>query len=203
MKHRVILYTQKQELLNNFKKIEVLGFDYHTTSESSELFDFSSKENCMILFDIDSFDGDFREFFNYLKKEYPLIKLMVLRSSLDVLEGVELLKEGVKGYGNSFMQPVHLKQAVDVVCEGNIWIFPELAVYMIQQTPVNSSKVDALSDMDSREKEIINFVSKGMRNKEIAQMLTLSEISVKKALTVIYHKLHVKDRVEMIALFNR
>ena len=203
MKHSVLLYTERKDLINNLMSIEALNFQYSIVNDASDLFDFDKNKECMILFDLDSFKEDFKEFFEYLKKDLPLLKIMLLRSKLDLLEGVEFLKDGVKGYGNSFMQPVHLEQAIDVICEGNIWIYPELALYMIQQTPVNSSDIDILKQMDEREKEIIKFVCRGMRNKEIADNLSLSEISVKKLLTLIYRKLHVKDRIEMIAHFNR
>jgi len=203
MKHKIMFYTQKPDLIKNMKSIELCEFEYFIIHDASDLFEYNKDQYCMILFDLDSFEGSFSEFFTYLKEDFPFIKLMLIASRLDVSEAVEYLKDGVKGYGSSYMQPVHMQQAVHVICEGNIWIYPELAVYMIQQTPVNKNEVDALKDMNDREKEIINYVCQGIRNKEIAQMLSLSEVSVKKALTQIYHKLHIKDRVEMISLFNR
>ena len=203
MKHKVMLYTQDIKFVHNLESKDSLAFDYTLVSDSALLFDYSSVEYCMIIFDEDSFEDDFSEYFAYLKKDFPDIKVLVLSLKPDLFKGVHYLKEGVKGYGNSLMQPIHLLQAVDVICEGNIWIYPELATYMIQLAPVNSDKVDALETMDDREKDIINFVCQGMRNRDIAKQLSLSEVSIKKALTHIYHKLHVTDRVDMIAYFNR
>lgn len=203
MRHKVMLYTQNIKFVHNLESKDSLEFDYSLVSDSASLFDYKSAAYCMIIFDKDSFEGDFSEYFSYLKKDLHDIKMLVLSLKPDVAEGVQYLKEGVKGYGNALMHPVHLLQAVDVICEGNIWIYPELASYMIQQTPVSSNKVDALEMMDAREKEIIDFVCQGMRNRDIAQQFSLSEVSIKKALTQIYHKLHVADRVEMIAYFNR
>ena len=203
MKNKIILFTHKQELVNNLCNSEVVHFDYEVVDEVGKLFEYDSTRACMILFDLDSFKQDFIEFFSYLKTDFPRVRLMAIASSPDIFKGVQYLKEGVKGYGNSFMHPVHLQQAVDVICEENKWIYPELASYMIQQTPVSNSRVEMLKDMDSREKEIINFVCKGMKNRDIAHRLSLSEISVKKILTHIYQKVHVKDRLEMITLLNR
>ena len=203
MRHHVLLYTEKLKIAENLNSIDDVGFDFKIVTDASLLFDIDSSKECMVLFDLDSFKDDFSDFFNYLKKDIPDIKMMLLTAQPDVLKGVEYLKEGIKAYGNSYMHPIHIQQAVAMVCEGNIWIYPELASYMIQQTPVTSSSIEALADMDEREKEIITFVCEGMRNRDIATMLSLSEISVKKALTLIYQKLHVSDRVEMIAYFNR
>jgi len=203
VKNKIILFTQQQEFINNIYNAHIIDFEYEVVDDSAELFESDQNEYCMTLFDLDSFKEDFIEFFSYLIKAYPDVKLMTVSSKPDIFHGIEYLKDGVKGYGNSFMNPVHLQQAIDVICAGNIWIYPELATYMIQQTPVSSNRVDLLMDMDSRDKEIINFVCKGMRNKEIAKILSLSEISVKKLLSSIYQKLHIKDRVEMIAFFSR
>jgi len=203
MRHKVLFYTTNLKLLENIESLDDCGFDYKVAFELASLFDYDAHEHCMIVVHEDSCVDGFIETFRDLKKEFQELKLMLICNKPDVLKGVAYLKEGIKAYGNSFMHPVHMLQAIDVVCEGNVWIYPELATYMIQQTPTSTSTIDALSEMDAREKEIITFVCKGMRNKDIADMLCLSEISVKKLLTQIYQKLNVSDRIEMIAFFNR
>ena len=57
-----------------------------------------------------------------------------------------------------------------------------------------------IQKLTSREKEIIELVAKGYRNKEIADKLFISLDGVKKHIYRTYQKLHVKNRVELINL---
>lgn len=54
-----------------------------------------------------------------------------------------------------------------------------------------------------REFEIIRLVMEGLQNREVAERLFIAEITVKKHLSSIYQKLHVRNRVELIQLFKQ
>jgi DNA-binding CsgD family transcriptional regulator len=62
-----------------------------------------------------------------------------------------------------------------------------------------SSSEDKLSP---REREVVKWVMKGSSNKEIARELFLSEATVKKHLSNIFEKLGIKNRVQLINLYN-
>ena len=51
--------------------------------------------------------------------------------------------------------------------------------------------------LSSRENEIVRFVSKGLRNAEVAQRLSITESTVKTHLNNIFQKLGIRDRVEL------
>lgn len=53
-----------------------------------------------------------------------------------------------------------------------------------------------------RERQIINLLCKGLRNKEIADNLFVSEITIKKHLSNIFKKMEVKNRVSLINKIN-
>lgn len=54
-----------------------------------------------------------------------------------------------------------------------------------------------------REKEVIALLQVRLTNKEIAQQLHVSEGTVKNYLTTIFNKIHVKNRLEAIAYFEK
>jgi DNA-binding CsgD family transcriptional regulator len=58
------------------------------------------------------------------------------------------------------------------------------------------------NQVTEREHEIIRLLLSGMRNREIAETLKVAEITVKKHLGSIYRKLHVRNRVELIRLWE-
>ena len=61
------------------------------------------------------------------------------------------------------------------------------------------SKLSEIKFISPREKDIIKLVSQGMKNKEIAQALFISDETVKKHLNNIYRKMGVESRFELIA----
>jgi len=63
--------------------------------------------------------------------------------------------------------------------------------------PVSYSKSDELS---LREKQVIRLIAAGLRNKEVADKLNISTVTVKSHLTHIYRKLEVPNRTSMLRL---
>ncbi|HZG56252.1 LuxR family transcriptional regulator [Paenibacillus sp.] len=61
-----------------------------------------------------------------------------------------------------------------------------------------------LSMLTEREAEIVALIGKGLKNADVASRLFLSEITVKKHLTSIFHKLGVSNRTQLVSkLFDR
>jgi DNA-binding NarL/FixJ family response regulator len=58
-----------------------------------------------------------------------------------------------------------------------------------------ATKIASLSE---REREVIALIGKGLKNKQIAERLYLSETTVRHHLTSIYNKLEVSDRLELL-----
>jgi DNA-binding NarL/FixJ family response regulator len=53
-----------------------------------------------------------------------------------------------------------------------------------------------------REKEVLEFLSRGLLYKEIADKMGISHETVKKHLTNIYQKLHVQNKIEALNKFR-
>ncbi len=64
----------------------------------------------------------------------------------------------------------------------------------------NHSKNNELS---IREKEIINFVLLGLSNKEIANKLYISQLTVKTHLQNIYRKLGISNKLQLLNFFKQ
>lgn len=65
-----------------------------------------------------------------------------------------------------------------------------------QRRPHLEGDVDAFSPLSPREMEILQFVTRGLSNKEIASNLGISHQTVKNHMTAILHKLDVEDRTQ-------
>ena len=57
--------------------------------------------------------------------------------------------------------------------------------------------------ISNREMDVIELVAKGLNNKEIADILYLSEGTVRNYLSVILEKLELRDRTQLAILYYR
>jgi DNA-binding NarL/FixJ family response regulator len=126
----------------------------------------------------------------------PHTSVFFLRSNPDGKEGATLLKYGAKGYGNANMSTKVLRQAIDLVLNGNVWVYPELMTELISYIPTQNQKSD-ISGLTARETEVAMLVRQGMTNPQIAEKLGVADITIKKTLSSVYAKLNLKDRLSL------
>lgn len=86
-----------------------------------------------------------------------------------------------------------LKKAIRAVAKGEVWIDRGTVKDLLNG--VNALISDRLSE---KEKEIVALTGKGLRNREIAQRLSISELTVKSHLHRIFKKLEIKTRSQLI-----
>ncbi|WP_246501727.1 response regulator transcription factor [Mesorhizobium caraganae] len=87
----------------------------------------------------------------------------------------------------------YLVECVNAVASGKKWIDNMI----VQQLLMPRSQPQPMSRLTGRETEIADLVSRGMRNKTIAQRLHVSEGTVKMHLHHVYEKLHLGSRAEL------
>lgn len=100
-------------------------------------------------------------------------------------------------------QPVDvLLKAIRRVYAGELWIERELMHTVIGQmmTQQNARDPEAkkIATLTAREREIIAHIGAGLKNKQIAEKLFISETTVRHHLTSIFSKLDVCDRLELV-----
>ena len=59
-----------------------------------------------------------------------------------------------------------------------------------------------ISALSEREKKVVELLIEGNKRKDIATILNFSENTIKRDLTVIYSKLHVSDKFELILKYK-
>ncbi len=139
-----------------------------------------------------------------LYAKYPDVKVLVLSSAPNFSEGVALLQKGIRGYGNTYMQKVHLLQAIATIENDAVWLYPEMMQELIL---LGSNAVvrndDVLEPLSARERDVAKEIEKGLSNKEIASALGITERTVKAHLSSVYEKLEVHDRLALAMLLRK
>ena len=119
-----------------------------------------------------------------------VIFIMQPNSRLDIKEIQALDADGLLLEGISHRC---LVECVNAVAAGKKWVDNKI----VQQLLMPRSQPQPVSRLTGRETEIADLVSRGLRNKTIAQRLHLSEGTVKMHLHHVYEKLHLGGRAEL------
>lgn len=123
-------------------------------------------------------------------------RVVLLTAALDEEEILEAVRLGVRGLVLKEMAPKILIQCVRQVHAGGEWLEKETISRALSKLLKRDSSSPA-SNLTPRETEIVGMVASGLRNKEIASRLSISEGTVKIHLHSIYEKLQVGGRLEL------
>ncbi len=105
----------------------------------------------------------------------------------------ELLLRGVYGILAPDADSETLRKAVKVVYAGELWLDRKL----LRNVLYNMGHLEKKVDLTKKEKEIVDLICHGYRNKEIAQKLDISEQTVKSHCNRIFKKVGVSDRLQL------
>lgn len=125
-----------------------------------------------------------------LRREFPDARVLML--SVD--EGEEdihrALAAGALGYLSKNAGREELARAIRAVAAGERYLPPPLAARLAQREPQ--------SGLTPRELEVLELVSKGLTNREVAHVLGCAERTAKWHLENVLHKLGVANRAEAL-----
>src|SRR5579875_2457034 len=133
-------------------------------------------------------------------KQAPELKIIVQTAATDEAHTVELYRRGVRGIIPRSISPDLLVRCVRKISAGETWIDNQSVNWVIE---AYRSQASALTNprsqprLSQKELAIINCITQGKRNKEIAYQLGTTEQVVKNYLRKIYDKLGVSDRLEL------
>ncbi|HXH02445.1 MAG TPA: response regulator transcription factor [Candidatus Competibacteraceae bacterium] len=126
-------------------------------------------------------------------------RVVVLTAALDEDELLEAMRLGVRGVILKEMAPHFLLQCVRKVHAGGEWLERDAVGRALDKMLQRRSEAQPLAAvLTPREIELVRMVARGLRNKEIARKLAITEGTVKIHLHNIYEKLQVRGRMDVI-----
>ncbi|MGO4696758.1 response regulator [Paenibacillus sp. 2TAB26] len=156
----------------------------------------------IILMDLNMPIMDGIEASNLIARQNPDIKVLVLTSFSDRSHIVPALQSGAAGYMLKDVEPDQLAEAIRSAYKGNIQLHPDIASALLAQVSPQISSVKGLpirelsEILTPRELEVLQLLTKGMSNKDIAHSLTVAEKTVKTHVSSILSKLDLTDRTQ-------
>ena len=149
----------------------------------------------VLLLDLQMPDGTGMDVFRELKSKGGAPRVIILTAAIDDASLMEAKSTGVSGMVLKSSDPAFIIECLDRVSRGSQWIDPELAERVRELADTfGSSGRRALAP---RERQLVRFVRQGLRNREIAKQLGVTEGTVKVYLHAVFDKLGVSNRTEL------
>jgi two-component system nitrate/nitrite response regulator NarL len=172
-------------------------FDIVATAATGEdaLREYERVEPDILLLDLQMPGGTGMDVIRALSSAGAKVKIVVLTAGIDDASLAEARELGVSGLVLKNSDPAFLLDCLEKVKSGGKWIDSELQARIDELSgSVAAGRRPALAP---RERELIRFVSKGLRNREIASELGVTEGTVKVYLHAVFEKLGVSSRTEL------
>ncbi|RLD06131.1 MAG: DNA-binding response regulator [Chloroflexota bacterium] len=131
-----------------------------------------------------------------LKSKYSAVKILVLTSFAADEQVFPAIKAGALGYLLKDSQPEELIEAIRQVHQGESSLSPSVARKVLQEVFKPGEKPLSPDPLTKREVEVLQVLAKGKSNREIGEILSITEATVRTHVSNILAKLHLASRTE-------
>jgi two-component system nitrate/nitrite response regulator NarL len=181
-----------------------------------------SSAQCMVW--QSSADAQWPEYLVRILETVPGTRIVLLSGMPDPLEGLSALNQGVRGYTHSYGVPALLQEVAQAVEHGGLWVGRDLLQRLVgasyaalaesaelarTKAPVAATTglasvvvatpvTNVWALLSEREAQVARAVAVGRSNREVADLLFISERTVKAHLSAVFEKIGVRDRLQLV-----
>jgi len=149
----------------------------------------------ILLLDLQMPGGSGMDVLRRIRAEKTTLKVILLTAAIDDSSLLEAKSLKVQGIVLKNSDPAYLLDCLDRVGHGRTWFDPELSERTRQLA--KASRFGSRGSLAPRERQLISYVRTGLRNREIAERLGVTEGTVKVYLHAVFEKLGVSNRTEL------
>lgn len=134
-----------------------------------------------------------------IKQINPNIKILIYTGQSEKIYALNSIKSGAVGYLPKTASIETIKNAIRRVSQGGIYLNEQISKELTQVRPNKDiRKLGKHQKLSTRELEVLNLLSNGRRNKDIASALDINEKTVSTYKTRLLKKLNVTNIVDLI-----
>lgn len=157
----------------------------------------------VVLMDVRMPSGSGIEATQKIRQAVPAAKVLMLTVSDEESDLFEAVKAGASGYLLKEISIDEVADAVRSVASGESLVTPSMATKLLNEFSSLAHNVEQKQrvpppHLTPRELQVLRLVSEGMSNREIADVLEISENTVKNHVRNILEKLHLHSRMEAV-----
>ena len=186
-----MISTALEALLRNtpFEIVGVTSTGEEATAAIAQL------EPEIVLLDLQLRHGSGMDVLRQLRREQRRTRVVLLTAAIDDTSLMEAKALHVQGIVLKNSDPAYLFECLDRVRRGGQWFDPEVTEsFKRLSDTLGHGERAALAP---RERELIKLVRNGLRNREIARKLGVTEGTIKVYLHTVFQKLGVSSRTEL------
>jgi DNA-binding NarL/FixJ family response regulator len=136
-----------------------------------------------------------------LKELVPNIPVIMLTGNGEAEHVFKALQAGARGYVLKRTAPQKLLPAIEEVLAGGAAMTGEIARKVVEFFQKSAPAQDPLAELTRREREVLELLSQGYSDREVAARLFISLPTERTHLAHIFDKLQVRSRTAAIAKF--
>lgn len=180
-------------LLAEIDDIEVVG---EAENGRKAIEEYKKCKPDVILMDLIMPEMDGTEAIRVLTEEHPNVKILVLTSFITDDKVFPAIKAGALGYLLKDSHPDDLVKAIRQVYRGEPSLHPSIARKVLRELGRSTTEKSIPEPLTDRETEVLQLLSLGADNQEIAEKLVVAEVTVRTHISRILRKLHLANRVQ-------
>ena len=188
-------------LLNAFPDIEVVG---EAGDGEAAIIEVKKTQPDVLLMDINMPGVNGLDALRPILNSQPDLGIIMVTMLEDDASVFAAMKAGARGYILKGAHHEDVLQAIRTVAGGQAVFGPAVAsrimkfFHGISIAPESSGPMEAFPELTPREREVLQLMSQGASNKDIAEKLVISGKTVSNHITSIFSKLQVADRTQAV-----
>lgn len=133
-----------------------------------------------------------------IKADFPKIKVIIFSPQPEEMYALSAIKAGASAYLSKTVASKTFKKAIERVSRGGIYLNDNITKQLASGNASENNMVVKYKKLSSREIEVLNLLSSGKRNKDIAATLSINEKTVSTYKTRLLKKLKVDNLADLI-----
>lgn len=133
-----------------------------------------------------------------IKQKFPELRVLIFSTHPEEIYALRAIKSGAAGYVPKSASSKILLKAINQIRKGGIFLNEELTSTFTTRNVGETSAISRNKKLSSREIEVLNLLSSGKRNKDIASALSINEKTVSTYKTRLLKKLKVDNLADLI-----
>jgi two-component system, NarL family, nitrate/nitrite response regulator NarL len=152
----------------------------------------------MVLLDVDLGEERALSFVEAARKQDFDGQILVVTAGIGGVEAVRLLQAGVSGIVHKRHSSKLLCETIRKVAAGQPYLEEKYLPSLIRS--VDQSRPPAVPKLSERDRALLRHILAGLTNREIGDRLGISEGAVKASLRLLFEKLNVKSRAQLVKI---
>ena len=163
----------------------------------------------LIFADKDILGTDWKEKFQSLKTMFPKARLVMMGESEEQNDIIDAFDLGAVGYITKLSPDSLIINALHLILDGNVYVPPAVLKGLKKPARVSGESrilTHALpngKNLTFRQSQVLQHLSNGLSNKQIAYEMNVSEATVKLHINALLRHLHVENRTKAVVTAQR